>query len=304
LEDDLQWSRKPTAEERQHRFVHSIDRGGSHLGGASVELGIGPAQHYPDGREFDPKLPGYWRLEVGPAEDWRYPHPLLTGGATKPGLLWVTTPTLEYARELGYDLPVQEAYVWDQHLRVLDNWYKQMRDARTALDIDDQDAQCARDLVKTVYTRTIGQMGSEFFMRRKVRDPKTGETTDAWADGFAPHRRHHIIAKARANILRFVVATGTATGRWPVAIDNDTLLYTSDDPDPVSAYPGSRGGGGKRDTWGRGIGQYKWEGSAVLADHLEFFEHGTYLNRDGDSGKTALLKDDWDIEQMSRVSKK
>ncbi|MBF6333645.1 telomere-binding protein [Nocardia transvalensis] len=305
-EDDIQWNRKPNPEELRQRFVHAYDRGGSHLGGfASHSLGVGTATHYENGRDFDPKLPGYWRVEVPETGDLRYPHPLLPSSKDKPGLLWVTTPSLEFARECGFELEVKEAYVWEKHARVMEEFYKRMRDARAQLDIeDDADAQLARDLVKACYTRTIGQMGSEIYMRRKVQDPQTGKLVETWREGFAPHRRHHAIAKARANILRFVITTGKATDRWPVAITNDTIVYVSDDPDPESAYPGSRGGNGKRDTWGRGIGQYKWEGSAVLDEHLEYLQGSGYQNAEGVSGKTALVdKEDWDIEQMGRLTK-
>ncbi|GAB4590027.1 hypothetical protein Ntsu_78590 [Nocardia sp. IFM 10818] len=303
LEDDLQWNRQPTAEELRMRFAHAFDRSGSHVGGmASLSVGVGHSIHFPDGRPFDAKLPGYWRAEVGEAADWRFPHPLLPGGATKPGPLWVTTPTMQLARELGYEPEVLEAYVWPEHARVFDGFYERVRDARAALDLDDPDAQAARDLLKTVYTRTIGQMGSELTMQRKALDPETGKQITQWKDGFAQHRRHHIIAKARSNILRFVHKTGTATGRWPVAIDNDTLIYLSDDPNPESAFPGARGGQGARDTWGRAIGQYKWEGSALLTDQLPFLDGRLYQNKAGFSGKTALTKDGWDIEQMRKVS--
>ncbi|WP_377454651.1 telomere-binding protein [Rhodococcoides fascians] len=268
LEDDYSWSRKPTGDESSMAYVHAYDRGGSHAAGiAGLEMGIGAPTHHPDGREFDKKLPGYWRVEIPEAGDWRIPHPLLPLGG-RPSLLWVTTPSLQVAEELGYDLtPVVEAYVWNEHGRVLDPWYERIRDARTALDIDDVDAQLARDLLKGVYTRTIGQMGSSVHM--------TGRA------GFSPERRHHIIAKARANITRRIVKIGTVSDRWPVAITNDTVLYTSNDPDPLSAWPG------ESKHLGRGFGQYKWEGSARLDDHLDFLVGGRY------KGKEALATT-WD----------
>ena len=267
LEDDYAWSRKPTSDETSMTYVHAYDRGGSHAAGiAGLEMPIGSATHHPDGRAFDKKLPGYWRVEVPEAGDWRIPHPLMPLGG-RPGLLWVTTPSLQVAGELGYELEPVEAYVWNEHGRVLDPWYERIRDARTALDVDDVDAQLARDLLKGVYTRTIGQMGSSVHM--------TGRA------GFSPERRHHIIAKARANITRRIVKIGTVSDRWPVAITNDTVLYTSNDPDPIASWPG------EDKQLGRGFGQYKWEGSARLEDHLEFLVGGRY------KGKEALTMN-WD----------
>ncbi len=227
--------------------------------------GIGAAEHHPDGRAFDPKLPGYWKIEVPPTGDWRMPHPLNPRGGMPARPVWITTPGLQLAYEFGHEVPVLAAYTWPEHGRVLDPWYERIRDARTALDVDDADAQAARDLLKVVYTRTIGMLGSEEWMRNRP--------------GYAPDRRHHIVAKARANILRRIAQIGRDTDRWPVAVTADTLLYVSDDPDPVSAWPG------KPAQLGRGFGQFKPEASGLLADQLP------HLNGRDYRGKEALDHD-------------
>ncbi|MCZ4570233.1 MULTISPECIES: telomere-binding protein [Rhodococcus] len=260
-ETDIDWSRPLTADESRNLFIHAYDRGGSHAAGiASLELGIGDPQHHESGAIFDKSLPGYWKIEIPESSDWRYPNPLNPRGLSINEPKWVTTPTMQYALELGYEPEVFEAYVWNEHGRVLDPWYKRIRDARTALDLDDPDAQLARDQLKVVYTRTLGMLGSSDFMKGRA--------------GYAPERRHHIIAKARANILRRVVKIGRASDRWPVAISNDTVLYVSDNPDPIASWPG------EQETLGRGFGQYKWEGSALLADQVEFLTGKGYRGKD------------------------
>jgi len=271
LESDFLWSRKPTESESAHRYVHAYDRGGSYAAGlAGLELGIGAPTHHPDGGSFDPKLPGYWKVEVPDAADWRHPHPFNARSATT---MWVTTPTLALGYELGYEQPVLAAYTWSEHGRILDPWYARIRDARSQLDVDDADAQIARNMLKVVYAHTFGMMGSELHMRHRM--------------GYAPERRHHIVAKARANVLRRVLQIGRDSDRWPVAVTADTLLYTSDDPDPVTAWPG------KPDTWGRGFGQYKAEASGLLAAQLG------ELGKDKYGGK-KLLEHDWDPAQGER----
>ena len=262
LEQDLSWSRPPTSDEAQQRFVHAYDRGGSYAAGlAGLELGIGQAAHHPEGLEFDKKLPGYWRVVVPEAGDWRHPHPLDPRGRRPQQPIWVTTPTLQLARETGYDeVEVREAYVWPEHGRVLDPWYGAVRDGRAALDTDDPDAQVARDLLKVVYTRTIGMMGSEEWR--------------AGREGYAPDRRHHVVAKARANILRRVLQIGRDSDRWPLAVVTDTVLYASDDPDPVTAWPG------KPEHLGRGFGQFKPEASGVLAEHVQHLGGRDYAGRE------------------------
>ncbi len=277
LEQDLNWSRVPSEAEQTCRYMHAYDRGGSYAAGiAGLELGIGAAQHAPQGRQFDPKLPGYWKIEVGPSGDWRMPHPLNPRGSMPSRPVWVTTPALQLAVELGHEPAVLEAYVWPEHGRVLDPWYTRVRDARAALDTADPDAQAARDLLKVVYTRTIGMLGSEEWMRTRP--------------GYAPDRRHHIVAKSRSNILRRIAQIGQDSDRWPVAVTADTVLYLSDDPDPVSAWPG------KPNHFGRGFGQFKPEASGLLVDQLPHLNGKDYRGKE-------LLEHDWQPAAAAAVGR-
>lgn len=266
VEADFSWHRRPTADElKSHRFIHGYDRGGSYLAGVlSLELGIGEWTHHPGGKPFDKKLPGYHLVEVPEAADTRYPHPLNPRGRIPDGPTWVTTPTLQHAYELGFEVEVIEAYTWEQHGRYLDEWSNHLRDARMSLDVDDPDLARARDAVKAVYTETIGLMASKIYMEGRP--------------GYAPHWRHHIQGRARTNILRRVIQIGKMppspqqppTARWPIAILRDTVFYTSDDPNPETAWPGL-----VKD-FGRGLGQYKPEVSGLLAEQVGFFEQSEY----------------------------
>lgn len=284
-ERDLDWSRVPSEQERQLTYLHAYDRGGSYMAGAaSLELSIGEPVHHPSGRPFDKRLPGYWLIDVPESGDWRMPNPLAPGGTKAPDhSIWVTTPTLEFAQDQGYDSTIHEAYTWPEHGRVLQPFYEQIKTGRTALLqrldrlahptdeaglIDLTTTEYALDALKAVYTRMIGMMGSAPWMQGK--------------QGYAPERRHHIIAKSRANILRTVEKNGTDSGIWPIAIGTDTICYLSDNPDPIAAWPGSP------DKLGRGFGQYKHEGSALLSKHLDM------LNGRDWRGKSQLIDpSDW-----------
>lgn len=265
VEADIVWSRKPAEDEVQQTWVHAYDRGGSYLAGVSgLEVPVGEAVHHPEGCVFNPRLPGYWKIEIPEAWDWRMPNGLDPLGKSWGKVRWVTTPSLAFAFEQGVQPEIVEAFTWPQHARIFDPWYERIRDARTALDTPDPDDQVARDQLKLIYAATIGMLGSKIHMEGR--------------DMYAPERRHHIVAKARTNILRRVAAIGAETDRWPVAIAADTVIYTSDEADPVKAWPGG-------EKWlGRGLGQYKPEGSARLADHLR------WLTGDGYQGKDALVK--------------
>ncbi len=242
------WSRQPRGAEADLTYVHAYDRGGAHLAGvAGLELPVGDPVHYEAGLPFDSRVPGYWRVHIPQSADWRYPHPLYKPRYGE--LDWVTTPALAFAAEVGYELDVVEAYVWPNHARVLDPWYKRLAAARAATDDPtDPDLAAVRAMVKEVYTRSIGMMGSR--------------THAEGTSMFQPERRHHIVAKARANLLRRVIAIGQSTDVWPLAVKTDTLLYASNEPDPIKAWPG------ESKHLGLGLGQYKVEGTGLLVDQL------------------------------------
>ncbi len=275
LESDFEWSRKPTEGEAAMRYVHAYDRGGSYPAAiAGLELPIGDPVHHRDGVAFDPKLPGYWLIEVPEVQDWLLPYLLNPRGHKFSGPKWVCTPRLERAIVLGYQPTVLEAYVWPQHGRVLRGWYERFRDLAVALDTDDPDDRAVRDQAKIVRVAGIGLMGSLQHLQGKT--------------GYSPERRYHIVSRASASIIYKLHQIGVDSGRWPLACITDTVLYASDDPDPVSAWPGD----GR--SFGRGFGQYKPEGSAILAEHLEFLNGRNYR------GKQMLTPpEQWRAEMLS-----
>lgn len=254
LEADIDWQRKPTQTETAQTYIHAYDRGGSYLAACSgLELGYDTPTYHPDGAAFDKRIPGYWRIVMPTRGEYLWPNPIDPRNRTDEfagQLTWVTTQTLDIAEEMGYEPEVREAYLWTNHTRLYDKWYERMRDARSSLDTDDVDDQQARDLLKEVYVRALGLTAS--FDHHKGRP------------GFAPERYHLIQARAKANILRRINQIGQDTGRWPVAVWRDTILYTSDEADPTKAWPG------KPEHLGRGLGQFKCEGSATMIDHRQF----------------------------------
>lgn len=260
VESDFDWSRTPTADESRRRYVHAYDRGGSYASGiAGLELPIGDPVHHPDGAPFDASTPGYWLVEIPEAADWQLPYVLNPRGLKFTDAKWVCTPTLERAIAMGYQPVIREARLWPRHGRVLLGWYERFRDASTALDVDDVDAQAARNQAKIIRTHGIGVIGSAEHLKGKP--------------GYSPERRLHVVAKAKANIAYRLEQIGEQTGQWPLAVATDTVLYASDDPDPRTAWPG----GPK--SFGRGFGQYKPEGSALMADHAEHFNGRDYRGK-------------------------
>ncbi|MEA5457317.1 CHC2 zinc finger domain-containing protein [Sinomonas sp. JGH33] len=247
---DHNWSRKPTEDEAGHEFVHVWDRGASYLAAADTTFGIGPATHIDGPTKFDRKTPGYWLVDVPERAEWLYPSIFNPAGVHIAGPKWYVTETLAFAEELGYEIRPLEAWIWNQSGRIFSAWAKRIIDARTALDTPDRDEQAARDIVKNLYVRTLGMMGSH--------DHHAGRTA------YAPERYDMIKGRAGANILRRIVKIGEDFGRWPVAVWTDAIAYTSSDPDPVTAWPGDP------KHLGRGAGQYKHLGFARISEIGKF----------------------------------
>ncbi|MGO1627500.1 MAG: CHC2 zinc finger domain-containing protein [Microbacterium sp.] len=267
-ETDYDWQRTLTEKEQEHSWVHAFDRGGSYLAAvAGIDLPIGHPTHYPEGVAFtaETKLPGYWKVTAPEKGPWTLPDPVAPLGRSGPAIpgsiMWITTPTMELAHELDLELEIHEAYLWHDKGRIFGTWQQRVRDARDVLDTSDPDDHRARELLKSAYVSGLGIMGSEDYRSGKI--------------GFSPARYHHIMAKSRANIFRRVNRIGLDTGHWPVAIKKDTVVYTADTPEPTDAWPG------EQKTYGRKLGQYKYEGSAPLSDHLEYFTgEGPYKGKD------------------------
>ncbi|MCH9731948.1 MAG: hypothetical protein K0U84_20115 [Actinomycetia bacterium] len=260
VERDYNWTRKPTTDELACAYVHAYDRGASYPAAiAGLELPIGAPTHHSDGATFDKKTPGYWLIDVPEQGDWRLPYLLNPTSINFTGPKWTTTPRLERAIALGYEPKIHEAWIWEEHGRVLNGWYERLRDASVSLDIGDPDALAARQQTKVVRTRGIGLLGSETYLK--------GST------GYSPERRFHIMAKANANIVYLCNEIGQRTDRWPVAVHTDTVLYVSDIADPIAAWPGDPA------KLGTGFGQYKPEGSALLSDHGKYLDGGAYRGK-------------------------
>ena len=260
VESDFDWSRPPTSEESRRRYLHAYDRGGSYVAGiAGLELPIGDPVHHRDGAPFEAKTPGYWLADIPESADWRLPYVLNPRGLQFSGPKWVCTPTMERAVALGYQPQILEAWTWPQHGRILLGWYERFRDASATLDTDDPDAQAARNQAKVIRTHGIGIIGSDEHLKGKTATAPSGGCT--------------ILAKAKANIVYRLHQIGEKTGQWPLAVATDTVLYASDNPDPVTAWPGDP------ESFGRGFGQYKPEGSALLSDHLDYLNGRDYRGK-------------------------
>jgi hypothetical protein len=109
---------------------------------------------------------------------------------------------------------------------------------------------------------------------------------------YRPDWAHMIVNTAAARLYRKIFAAADQCGRWPVGIDRDNLLYTSDDPDPERSCPDglvpSRPGQENKPV-GNGLGQVKNKGSALMSVAAPLLAAGKFHFDDH-----LLGRDDWD----------
>ncbi|OFV82836.1 MAG: hypothetical protein A2Y78_10190 [Acidobacteria bacterium RBG_13_68_16] len=139
--------------------VTVLDANAAYLAAAStVEVAHGRLINT-KGREFDPRVPGYWHVEIFP---WLVPDIVSPLGTAKyPDLAWLTTPTVALLARLVDDGYWPEIHVTDSWTSVdrcrLRHWSEMISGIRReALLSGDRDAV---ESVKLAYSQAITTMG-------------------------------------------------------------------------------------------------------------------------------------------------
>ncbi|MEU8589517.1 helix-turn-helix transcriptional regulator [Streptomyces sp. NPDC048664] len=274
FEEAYDWARPMTDDECTLRHLVGIDVNMAFAAGANgLVVGLGAPTHV-EAPVFDPKLPGSWlvdlshvdlsRVKVG--KEWTQldgsllPSPFTPKGEHPEGPAWYATPTVAYAVELGYEVRPLEAWVRRENGRYLDGWYNRLRDAYLATMADlgvDADLPPAdfltamgdhrsRDpelaiVLSAVKATVKGGLG-------KLRERPRGE---GWRPGepwralsrptWRPDIRAAVISRTRINLHRKIVKHAAFTGRYPVAILSDCVVYAADGESPLDFLPYRQG---------------------------------------------------------------
>jgi hypothetical protein len=243
------WDRQPTKEELKKKFVLLFDARASYLSVcSSLQVGRGRVE-YRENPEFDPNLPGLWLARAPQWEHWGCFDPF--GPRKDDGSpRWYQTPTLAYAaKDLKADIEVVEAWVWPDHYRMLESWYRQLATARKTLAPGTDELVAAT--LKDTYTNSIGLFNSDH-----LRGKPEFSTEDS--DTFLPNVQQAALAAQQANLVRTITRVGEAHSMWPIAVKTDMLAYVTDDPDFFTAVPGLK--------MEKDLGNFKPEGAALAED--------------------------------------
>lgn len=264
FEEALVWHRAPTAEEAGLPWAVAIDINTAFLAAAS-RLNVGTsAPVHTDGPRFDKKVPGSWLVDLtGVDLDPRLPNPFTPDGTRPTGPAWYATPTLAYAVELGADVRPLEAWLRPEASGYLDLWNQRLRDAYMATMGDlgitpdmpeeaflaaladkenrDPEALALLTAIKQTAKGGIGKLRERPYGKREGRNaPWTALKRPTWR----PDIRAAVIAAARVNMHRKLVKTATVTGRYPLAVNTDCIVYASTHPTARAVVPRKPDGSG------------------------------------------------------------
>ncbi|MEU6553531.1 helix-turn-helix domain-containing protein [Streptomyces sp. NPDC046915] len=298
-EEAYDWARPLTDEECMKPYLVGMDVNMAFAAAANrTVVGLGAPVHLHN-PAFDPSLPGSWLVDLSHVRlDPRLPSPFTPDGEPPEGPAWYATPTVAYALELGHEVGPLEAYVRPEHGPYLDAWYTRLRDAYiatmaelgvttgmapqeflAAMEIHkDRDPELA--LVLAAIKATVkGGIGK---LRERARSGwRPGERWPALdRPTWRPDIRAAVIAKARTNMHRKMLAVARATGRYPVAVLSDCAVYASDGPTPLDLLPYRDGKplpGGFRIGVSPGMVKHEGTQSVLWAEGLRE-EHGDHLN--------------------------
>lgn len=220
-------------------YQHQYDARYNYLSSYSEPRSLDPLTHT-GARTFDKSQDGFWLIERPEWDRPGLPAPWAAMGraAEGDGPLWVTTPVATLMAEQG--LP----------LVVLDSWTA----PRFPMPGGEEFVTRLRDSLKTAEAEgdpyVIGALKQLYRALHGV-----------WKKGPYPHRPDWFAAvktDAAARILRKVYRVHADTGRTPLRIQVDAVVYGSHHEDPMADVPPLNGGG--RPVIGDGLGQFKVKG--------------------------------------------
>lgn len=207
---DLIWHRRPTRADITAGWVHSYDLNAARLSAAGVaELGWGKLVRAED-PSFDPRRAGYWLIHAADVNE-PFPGAIVDQADVHGGLVWLTTPMMEFLSQLGQHPPVTEAWTATGR-RVLRPIAEKWNAARQAAPPGP-----ALDTVKAVYREAAGLF---------ARDGGSIVRHDWY---------HTIMDRQRATLLSHILKVKRSVGILPLVVHTDCLWYPSDDEDPARA---------------------------------------------------------------------
>ncbi|MEU3889114.1 helix-turn-helix domain-containing protein [Streptomyces sp. NPDC029041] len=259
-EEAYQWVRDVdllSDEECHLPYAVGLDLNTAFLAAAArLTVGLSGPEHFV-GPQFNPKIPGSWLVDLSHVElDPRLPSPFTPSGERPSGPAWYQTHTVAYAQELGYNVRPLEAYLRRATGAYLDPWHDRLKaayvdtlaDLGVTRDLDDReflvamvrhkDTDPALAAVLAAIKATVKGGIGKLRERPQGRHYKQGERWPALErPTWRPDIRAAVISKARVNMHRKLLNMAKLTGRYPLAVLSDCVVYPSPGPSPLDFLP-------------------------------------------------------------------
>ncbi len=222
--DDLVWMRPLTFREERQRYLHKYSHFSRSLEACmSVQLGTGTPQHDTDGRGYDGLHAGLWRIKgerLGSVFDGKQ---LPCGLAYE----WMSTPQVRCCQEMGYQVRIQEGYLWPQSQPLLRPWAATLWQAAERLYSQRAAYRHAQARANAIHSiRLLAEQGVALL----AQDQAAG----GWA---RPDLWVQVVGQRRAQLFAHLVRL-VRRGIMPVLINQDAFWVVSNDPNPLTAVPG------------------------------------------------------------------
>ena len=243
---------------------------------------------------FDKKLPGSWLVDLSGIDlDPRLPSPFTPHGERPTGPAWYATPTVAYAVELGHPVQPVEAFLRHEHGRYLEPWYARLRGAYLAVmaeagvvpGMDPAAFLAAMELlrdkrtdpVQAVLLAAIKSTAKGAIGKMRERAQGSHRAGERWyaldRETWRPDIRAAVISTARVGMHRKINAMAR-TGRFPIAVLSDCVVYPSAGPSPLDLLPYDSAGKPLRGGFTLGVnpGYVKHEGTMALTEAIDMVE--------------------------------
>ncbi|WP_030730319.1 telomere-associated protein Tap [Streptomyces sp. NRRL S-237] len=262
---------------------------------ARLVVGLSAPDHF-HRPAFNKKIPGSWLVDLSGIElDPRLPSPFTPSGQRPTGPAWYQTHTVAYAQELGYDVSPIEAFLRRETGAYLDPWHDRLKaayadtlaDLGVTPDLDDRQFLAAMEHHKQVDPGTAAVLAAikatvkggigKLRERPQGRHYRDGERWPALErPTWRPDIRAAVISKARVNMHRKMANTAKATGRYPLGVLSDCVVYASGGPSPLDFLPYTTSGKPLPGAFRLGTtpGLAKLEGVQEMAWAVDLMEKG------------------------------